>query len=354
MATITPEQIRDISVSTVEGFLNNNIPLSMGLAKRASDLGLNSEQIKRGVEATNSIAYLKILSISPDRTVEFPLCKYAEVIGDIVSPPEAVTGVVKEASAMPPAVAPTEEQVPVITHDMLVKAAAINKKALARNKDRAITLQSELIKTASAVGSQADWMNKLASITDEKEFRIISKLISYGPLEYRDFNGLGLFKEAELKDVTKLQSLYKEALALIDDIALGSDLAEKVEALEKQAFIGAILRGASGLVARGVGKIVSAPFRAAGNALAKPLAPIMSGASSDLAGASGLAQKAKIIGSTGIKALGAEAGTIGAGIAGAASLGMTGASIAGDASLYTPGTSASGQSKDIWSALQKN
>ena len=69
MTQITSEQLRDISVTVVEQFLNNKIPLSLGLAKQAAAAQLNSDQIKRAVEATNTIAYLKVLSMSDDRTV---------------------------------------------------------------------------------------------------------------------------------------------------------------------------------------------------------------------------------------------------------------------------------------------
>src|SRR4051812_18287701 len=83
---MTPEQIRDCAVHVVEEFINKKVPLSQGVASCAELQALNSEQIKRVIEATNSIAYLKLLNGAEDRTFEFPVAEYTEVMGHLALP----------------------------------------------------------------------------------------------------------------------------------------------------------------------------------------------------------------------------------------------------------------------------
>lgn len=86
MPHMSSDQLRDISVAVVEEFINNKIPLSQGLAKQAALHELNSEQIQRCVEASNTICHLAILGKAEDRTFEFPLCKFAEVMAHAAAP----------------------------------------------------------------------------------------------------------------------------------------------------------------------------------------------------------------------------------------------------------------------------
>ena len=86
MPNMSSDQLRDISVAVVEGFINNRIPLSQGLAKQAEIHDLNSDQVQRCVETTNVVSHLKLLGMAEDRTFEFPLCKYAEVMHYAAAP----------------------------------------------------------------------------------------------------------------------------------------------------------------------------------------------------------------------------------------------------------------------------
>lgn len=86
MPEMSSDRLRDISVAVVEDFINNRTPLSEGLAKQAAANDLNCDQIQRCVEASNTIAHLKLLSVAEDRTFEFPLCKFAEVMEKAATP----------------------------------------------------------------------------------------------------------------------------------------------------------------------------------------------------------------------------------------------------------------------------
>ena len=50
MPDMSSDAIRDISVRVVEGFFNDKVPLSVGLAKEASAACMNHEQIKRACD----------------------------------------------------------------------------------------------------------------------------------------------------------------------------------------------------------------------------------------------------------------------------------------------------------------
>jgi hypothetical protein len=86
MTTITTEALKDYSVKVVEDFINNKTPLSEGIAKCASDMELNPEQTKRMVETTNTIAYLKLQKEASDKTMEFPLADYTQVMKHMCLP----------------------------------------------------------------------------------------------------------------------------------------------------------------------------------------------------------------------------------------------------------------------------
>lgn len=350
MTFITSDQIRDISVKTVEMFLNSKVPLSEGLAKQASDMELNSDQIQRAVEATNSIAYLKILSLASDRTVEFPLCKYAEVMAHVATPDltKAASYVAQNVGKTTPAsvemvkaasVANSVELSDAEKHVMFVKLAAANDKALEALRDREITIAPELQKIASVVKADPEGLEKLATVANGEEFKAITKIV-YG--EYKPHSDTGLFKSAELKQVERLAFLVKEASAIKEEIADKEQLAQRCE-MVKQAFLGAIGRGI-GTVA---GKLMSAPIKVTANAakrtgqnIGASLGNAATSAGNTVRGAMGKPLKPLNLTPKKKFGLGAIAGT-------AATIGF-------DASMYSPGTDkTTGRSKDVWTTLQR-
>lgn len=250
MPSVTNDQIRDISVSTVESFLNDKIPLSQGLAKQASLHQLNAEQINRCVEATNSIAHLKIISLSDDRTVEFPLCKAAEVMAHIVDPGTEKIATFKEEPVFEK-VASTELTYAdflgsLSEHErtvMFQKEAQINARKLEMLQNEADNLLFDLTKQAGIVAKDPEALEKIA-VACEDSYEALSTLV-FG--EVKHLERVGLFKEAELKEERKLHSLYKRAQDLVAEKAKIEGL-NKV-AMEKQAMFGAI----AGMAGRAVG-----------------------------------------------------------------------------------------------------
>ena len=358
MANVTPELIRDISVQAVEDFLNNKIPLSQGLAKQAAAYDLNVEQVKRAVESTNNIAYLKILQHAEDRTVEFPLAKFAEVMSSATVPdnfqekvasvagPELQTPLTKEASA-------PLELVEAEKLTYMIKTASANKETLERIEIDSIAVADKLIKVAKTFSKDEAWMDKLACVTDESEFKELSVLVSGEVKNYRDLKDLGLFKQAQLKEATEFSELYKQARAMVREQRERSGLqkraADAADSVKSNIFSKAMGSAASTakvlnpahLAGAALGGAASVPFRAAGAAGAA----IKNSVKNNISSLSG-GNKASV--GNVAKAVGQTAGGVGSKI-------LRAAGPVADAALYSPGVdSTTGRSNDVWGALQRD
>lgn len=362
MSELTPELLQKISVSAVESFLNYQIPLSEGLAKQASDHRLNSEQIKRGVEAVNSIAYLKVLSLSKDdRTVEFPLCKYAEVM-DIVansdleqgpqnsksffdiftSMPTSVQtgGMQKEASA-------TQESTvdPASAKVYLTKVAAVNERQAQELRYKSAQVAEDLVKIAKDLKGDPQWIEKLSSVTTPTQFKELSILVNGSAVDHRDMPQ-GFFKEASVKQAMSLSNMYAEAKDLMNTIADREKTAQVAkEHLEKAAFLPA-LAGVAGRVAgsaiKGAGSLATRAVKSTGRGMASGVKNTFTSTGK---------MRTPPLKSTGTS----KASILKPAVGKKSVLGTLGSvAFAGlDATMYEPGTTASGRSKDVWTALRR-
>jgi len=368
MPLISSDQIRDISVKSVEAFLNQKIPLSEGLAKQASALELNSEQIHRAVEATNSIAYLKILQLSDDRTVEFPLCKYAEVMRSVTLPNMDFQKVASEQPQMMFNVAPNvsktlshtelekiasdaeNKYMKELTHNEkyihFIKMASENDAMLARLKDRELTIVADLTKAASVIKKDVQGLEKLAAVVDGPEFSVLSKLVFN---ESKTHANTGIFKKAELEKVYVLTGLLKEAQELHANIKEAKELSER-SSMVKQAFLGKAIGGAVGAIGSGIGKaigsVASIPFKVLGKGLDATASNVKSQANATFQTGANKVRQAMGKPTVAIPKVTKRFGL-------GAAAGMAGLA-ATDALMYSPGTNKeTGRSKDAWDALQR-
>jgi len=299
------ELIRNLSVKTVEGFLNDKIPLSVGIAKEASAHGFNSEQIKRTIEATNNITYLKMLSEAEDRTFEFPVANYKEVLAHMVLPdglpktstPDAQKEVQASApnlekTAMDKKAAETEYILGLSKEaqfKLLETEYESNRKHLEHLSGYSSILAEKLIKQAKLVNADPVAMDKLASITDENQFSQLSYLVTGDVKTYRNLGSYDMFKEASLREVKALASLHKEACNVVEELKERKNNHARLEPLvKKAAFMGIgsstpsptipqvkpvnVGQQAGSVIGKGIGKVVKtvakAPLTAAKNAKA--------------------------------------------------------------------------------------
>jgi len=288
MPSITTEQLQTISVKTVEEFLNDHVPLSEGLAKQAAAYELNSEQIQRAVEATNSICYLKLVKVAEDRTIEFPLCKTAEVMAHITLP-----NIEKVASAVPKfhtevrlvngevttsmrridiegdlaesrarmtkqASAELDQtnitiQSPTEMFYLLTKMAAENKHLLSRATDDLIVTKDSLEKAASVLARDPKASIKLEMLgVSETGIEKVAGVES-------QVQGSFIFKEADLKVAKQVVELTKKANVLQAEVEKRTELHKQAE-LTKRSFLGALSKGLSYLA----GKAIAIPGKAIG------------------------------------------------------------------------------------------
>lgn len=361
MANVTPELIRDISVQAVEEFLNNKVPLSKGLAKQAAAHDLNAEQVKRAVESANNIAYLKVLQVAEDRTVEFPLAKFAEVMAAATIPenfqekvakvigPENGPMIEKTASAAEPFEFSLKEK-----QLFLLKEAAANKEALDRIEQESIVMADTLVKAAKALGKDEAWMDKLASVTDQETFSRLSILVSGEVKPYRNIEGL--FKSASLKEATAFSDLYKQAQALVREQRERSGLqkraAQATNNVKSTVFQDA-MGGATSAVkstakainpphvaGRAVGMAAAAPFKAVGAAGTAVRNSVQRNLNLNKIVNPTAKQTAKAVGTT-AKDIARGAFRVGGALA--------------DAAFYDPGVDkTTGRSNDAWTALQRD
>ena len=324
--------------------MNDKVPLSVGLAKEASDLELNPEQIRRGVEAVNNITYLKILQISPDRTVEFPLCKYAEVIDELGIPdmPSAYLGAETEAASLVEKVASAEEVVLDAPEHLLkarlLKAAMVNRRDIEDLETRALHIRDDIVSSVGSIQGDASGLDKLASVCEDEEFKALSKLVTGSEAQARH-TPEGFFKTASLNQVNSLRELYIDARNITQELVEKRALQERIDVLVKQAFIGA----ATGFVGRMAGKVVGgtvkAPFKYAGRVVKKTYdtvsAPLKSTRDARLATQTSKLGRAKVVGGDTLKSVSSTSKIIGS--KAAKKIGAI-TTVASGPLIYTPGT----------------
>lgn len=248
MANIDSSYLQDVAVRCTEQFLNNKIPLNESLAKEASDHGLNSDQLQRCIEAANTVTHLKLMSLVSDRTVEFPLAKYAEVMDLIMGPnePHLVEGTtqVKEASEASTSLDSLTKEAQFVepkvsNHEAMIhfiKEAAANDLRLEHLGYESEKVRLNLMKSAKLIEQDPKGLDKMACVLGP-EFGPLSVLVSGSAQVKRDFGEASklMFKEAELKEVYTLAELYKQAQEILSETSRRQDLAVKAAAV-KEAY----------------------------------------------------------------------------------------------------------------------
>ena len=300
MPHMSSEQLRDLSIKVVEGFLNDKIPLSEGLAKQAAANDLNADQVQRCVEACNTISFLKIMGAAQDRTFEFPLCDYGDVMTKAAMPDMTKVASAKKqgGASLNAAVEPlektaseessekaseeaSEEAGSQFSHKeqvfFMVKEAAANDRAVEDLECRSVQLVSELTKIASEISKDSAALDKIACVVEAGNVQAITSLVFGQPQAVPDFGAgaEGMFKQAELKSVATLQDLYKQAKLVRDELNSRRELQKRAadlqDGMKKQAFLagaaagaGRLLGSAAGSAAAGLGRLASAPLRSLG------------------------------------------------------------------------------------------
>lgn len=250
--------IKDASVRIVKDFIDSKVPLSEGVAKYAQEMELNPEQIKRVVETCNTVTYLTLQKEATDRTFEFPVADYNQVMASMVVPSKP-DGTVTEAEFKQA----QEKQAAVVGkyEPDLQMVQAWTMTEYRRNKVMLENLEIEKEACVQNIGDvvknlkKDEWaLEKLAEVSDEPTFAKLSLLLR----ELQKEAGLRprVFKDKELDDVRKLVDLYKEAQDLAVEFKRRTDLEKRGVAQALAGGLGSAIGGTvgvtTGLAGRGV------------------------------------------------------------------------------------------------------
>ena len=270
MPHFSVQDLQSMAVAVTSDFYNHGTPLSVGLAKQASERNLNSDQIKRAVEATNTLAYLK--SVESDRTGEFPLADYNEIL-KCASMPDDMTTIEKTA----PSAVPVEDPIKQAAFDQyeapdlskqaqmkfLVKEAAINKRALEDAQARAFHLTLDLEKAASELKNSPHAVEALSLTSKDVQFTKLARL-TFGTEDTPE----RLDWVTEVKTPLSWKPAMEKAAQLSAMLVQAEETVAEINhrsGLDKQA--GLITNMAAG-VGRAARAVATAPFRYAGNKVA--------------------------------------------------------------------------------------
>lgn len=232
---LTVERLQSIAVGCVTQFLNKQASLSQAIAKEAQELELNSDQTKRVIEASNTVAYLRQLEKAADRTFEFPLADYSEVMSIMCIPTSSLD---KQASQEEPEKEDEKKEEKEEPEDedkekaeiqekkaMLLKEFFRAKSNLEKIACYKIDLHMQLVDAASVLTKDPIGLEKLAQIVEEDHFNAMTNLCG---LEKRAQANVVL-TDKELLPAIKVYGLYKEAK---QTIALENELTDFVKRAE--------------------------------------------------------------------------------------------------------------------------
>lgn len=258
------DSIKQYAIQAVTGFVTNGESLSLGISKLASENNLQPEQIKRVVEASNTIAHLKLLQSEQKRDFEFPVAKYEDVLGHMVTP-SSNTGFVDQTKNT----AEQSEAYPGDSHGENVKYASTRAELETYTARAIISTRAHLEKLAydkqskmleiedsiKRLQKERDHMEKFAEVCSETEFGMI-----FGMEKSASLNTKLVFEDRELTEARKLVGLIKEAKEIISD------------EMEKSAFLGAAVGalgravgGAIGMATKPIGRGIATASKNLGN-----------------------------------------------------------------------------------------
>lgn len=238
------EMLGTLAAKAVSIYLTKQVPLTDAVISISREENLNIEQTKRLVEATNQVAYLKILETAKDRTFAFDLADLDAVIGAISTPDVSV---VKEASFANQGFRPAPLQ-------LLFGGEGHTKQASSNQPDADIDLVPMMPAMVAGFKSTIENGALLKQACAERIVRLIeevkqepyllSKIAAYKPknadlvllvgeagsLE-KTANQYLTFKVGELKKVAQLD----EAISELKKVA--SEIKNAQESLEKVSFM---------------------------------------------------------------------------------------------------------------------
>lgn len=273
------DTIKELAVYSVQQFISNQVPLDESIAEKARALQLNEDQVRRVVESTNVIAFLKLREGASDKTFEFEVASFPGVMNalmgsgtsrgyvDVTTPEPSLEKAAFDVSAEVP-----EDQ----SHQTLYKAHAHARAELEKVAQEHYNCVSDLERFVPALVKQAYWQERLECAAGSDFDRIMTA-----------FGKSGFEKSASLANrvfVGKELEVANHVVDLIKQAAEFQGRKANLEEMEKKAFLA--------LAARALGGLARGSLGVAKSFAKDPLAGAAAAATAIPAAAAGLGLKA--------------------------------------------------------------
>ncbi len=273
------EQLKNLAAKAVSNYIARGVTLTDAVAALSKENRLNEEQTKRLVEVSNQVAYLKILETAKDRTFNFPVAEYKEVMAKIATPDVSMN---KQASTANSSASPMDLVRHTFEAGMEKKASyaeptaeefvksASEQEILGYLPRIVFSYRAELEKLAYDKMNQAELLIKAASEARKDPF-IGYKLQKFASNQSELTRLIGvelekvaserspIFKDKDFEKLAELNTLFVDAKNMLarEEFLRGE--------LEKLAFSGVIGRvagsifgkRATGITSAGVGRALT-------------------------------------------------------------------------------------------------
>jgi hypothetical protein len=247
---LTPSLLQAMSVRAVTSFMSKEASLTEAVAYEAKASELNPEQTRRLIEASNSIAYLRQLQDNTDRTFEFPVCRYEDVLNHMITPgvhvprdaivPEVISPLSKVATWS--SCLTEHEKLAMISKEVISQKSYLTK--LSYDKEECFYKINSAVK---GLASEKNLMSKVAYVTKDSPDDL-ARLRGLLGLT-KSASEKVLFRDADLVRVEKLYGLLKQAEALVTEYnSVSASVGRATNALEKTAVFGFV----GGLIGKGI------------------------------------------------------------------------------------------------------
>jgi hypothetical protein len=257
MTQLTSDLLQELSVRCASRYMAKQASLNEAIADEGRAMELNSDQLQRVIETTNTVAYLRQLQDAPDRTFEFPVADYPGVMLKMAMPADlfnkeaeekvsTITQVPVQTSSPATPEFSQQEKVAMLSKELL-KCAAVMDDIL---HEKARLTHTLLTKSASL--NKSDFvLEKLAYVVDEEDFSPMANLLGLEKTASlcKDL----VFTDKELDEVTSLYGHYKEAKALIQKEKSTEEFVKRAGSILNSA-----IGGIGSVIGRGIGKGVGA------------------------------------------------------------------------------------------------
>lgn len=281
---ITPESLKEMAAHNVAAYKANGTSLNDSITKVAMDNELNSDQVKRLVETTNQMAYLSELEGQDDRTFEFDVANYDDIMDGIISDPtlektaSEYTGnpidLVSAAFSNPMEKVATEKEATMEKWGKPDKLKALKKVASHERRRLDDLVNSEhdsLVKLAqhrAIVCRDPEALEKMAQFDNQLEMTRL--VFGHDKVATDVLRAWAPDQMTDIKALSDRLSMLKQAS---EEIAELKPKVEQAEGILKEAFVAAALntvgRSAVGQAAKGMASKV--PSMKGMNKLKKPI-----------------------------------------------------------------------------------